>query len=233
MKYRAILFVLLAFLMACSSTPDSEGQSKTGSETPVTETEVPTETASEVPVETAEEDPVDSFESMAQKVAWALKNHDWDQLDTYIHPDTGIYFMDQPGAFTAVHPCKNMAEINKLFPWLDERLGEPEPDFKLSLSEGEAPAYNCGDMVFNKTGHYASSLGGCNRLSSVLEFLANPEMKMAKPQTLHCAQSLENFSRELIITNESGEDGLIFWLSQIDGKWWFSMLDIARTDCGA
>ena len=170
------------------------------------------------------------FDAVAQVVGWGLHNNDLDLLDQFIHPDTGLYFIQKPGAIPMVWTCQKMADAKDVYPWIDE-LWHPEPDFKLAWKEGSLPGFSCEGMKYDKAGHYAGNMGECSELTNLLGFLV--ENQMAKPHVRDCGVSLEKFSREIILTDDAGGSGFIFWLSRIDGEWWFSLYDMARDDCSA
>lgn len=226
--------VLLSFLvlhLGCSSPQDNTyaGSTTLDSVPPETNSRVDT---SAIPIVSDPSTEPNNFMEVGQAVSWALVNHDLKSLNTFIHPDTGLYFVHKPGAMPGANRVTTIAEIHEIFPFLDRLKKESQPDFTFLPEEEIPPTYDCGLMKFTKTGQFAGEKGACSYLSMVYE-IPMEGTKQNHHRALACAKDLETYSREIVVTTPDGTGGWIFWLSQIGDNWWFTYWDIARMDCGA
>jgi len=235
MKPSYWIVCLLLLLSACGATQE-KGTEKLSAE-PTTESgalesEQPLQKQASEAEGSSMVDQTD-FNAVAGFVSEALLAKDESSLNELIHPDSGLYFLDHPGAFTAIHRVSKMEEIDKLFPWRDMVSNLGSSEFVFKPEAGKSVKFDCGEMKFNQLGQFVSEKGDCGYLSMVLGFLSGMDPKLCKPSEVTAAKNQETHSREVILTDAVGEDGIIFWLTQIDGKWWFSLYDQARMDCGA
>jgi hypothetical protein len=58
-----------------------------------------------------------------------------------------------------------------------------------------------------------------------------PDKKITK-KDVSTARSVEQNSRKVVFTG-SKADGVIFYMSYVNGRWWLSIVDFAENDCEA
>ena len=153
----------------------------------------------------------------------ANKNAD---IQTYIHPNIGFYYITRPGAMDAVYHGKNFEEVFKeaYTPWVPGLLKQIscKPKFE------EIPEFDCDG--FSKEGCFVASLSSYSRASELMKALTQSEVgKFSKEMDLGVEKAEGMVSYQVIVTDQA----LSMSWGTIQGKWYLLFLDVATYDCSA
>ena len=151
-------------------------------------------------------------------------------LNAFVNPSNGLYILFRIGA---MDEYKNVKSLDGNLPFIlkDHPLSAADLK-KYSLQYGKLPSYDCGDGVWKKRGYIADSAKIFKPISDIVAFRLKYEKEKIAKKDKTAIVFVENNSRKIVFTGSKG-DGIIFFMSYINGKWWLSIIDTVTTDCSA
>jgi len=171
----------------------------------------------------------DHFEATVMKVIHAFHDRDGATLNGLISEETGLAVIYRIGVFDE-YVLVDSIDFEQPVP---AYLGYPDmvavPD---SVHYAELPVYDCGEMVWDKTGLFADTTRSDDKLAQTAQNLVKyrgdsiPETELAR------FRDLAQQSRRIVLTGQEDEE-LIFNLTLIADKWYLTLIDRVTTDCSA
>lgn len=174
------------------------------------------------------------FVTTCKGVVSSIYNNDIKKLNTYIHPKYGLYTLYVPGVSTRFINEKKIV----LGSPLDNHLGMTSNDMPIKKSDfiknrlkyGKLPDWRwTGDEgAWSKTGFFADSIKKYKPLTEIANFwLSNNEYSPEySKKNLRIVKFIEAQCRKIVFA-PSKEDGLIFYMIYINGKWYLAIFDAA------
>ncbi len=157
------------------------------------------------------------FKKTSDGLLEAIIKKSYKEINKYINPTYGVYVMYFE---SAQYDSWNV--VKKLNDDYSPNIGNMSlADMKkYPLTYGKLPAFDC-KKGWNKKGYFADSVGKYKPISST----HNPGKGYAR-----ALKFVEQNSRKLIFTGNKG-GWFIFYMSYINNKWWFSMIDWWTGNC--
>lgn len=151
-------------------------------------------------------------------------------LNSFVDPTYGVYVLFRTGA---MDEYKNFKKLDGDRPFIFDEHPITAADLKkYSMQYGKLPSYDCGDAVWKKRGYVADSAKIYKPLSDIVAFRLKYEKEKISKKDNEAIKFAEQNSRKIVFTSSKG-DGIIFFMSYINGKWWLSIIDTVTTDCSA
>lgn len=151
-------------------------------------------------------------------------------LNSFVHPTYGVYVLFRTGA---MDEYKNFKNLDGDRPFIFDEHPVTAADLKkYSMQYGKSPSYDCGDAVWKKRGYIADSSKIYKPVSDIVAFRLKYEKEKISKKDNEAIKFVEQNSRKIVFTGSKG-DGVIFFMSYINGKWWLSVIDTVTTDCSA
>ncbi len=170
----------------------------------------------------------DNIENSIFEIIKAFDSKDSDKLNQYIHPNYGLIVLFRRGVMDEFEKTNKVDFKNPVPEYL------PYFPFKLDLKikYQTLPTYNCDSEKWNKIGLYCDTTLRDDLLSKTALNLNKYRDENIPLGTINDFQIIESKSRKIVlIDNEDGE--LIFYITLIDNKWYFTILDRVSSDCSA
>ncbi len=170
----------------------------------------------------------DNMENSIFEIIKAFDSKYSDKLNQYIHPNYGLIVLFRRGVMDEFEKTNKVDFKNPVPEYL------PYFPFKLDLKikYQTLPTYNCDSEKWNKIGLYCDTTLRDDLLSKTALNLNKYRDENIPLGTINDFQIIESKSRKIVlIDNEDGE--LIFCITLIDNKWYFTILDRVSSDCSA
>lgn len=172
----------------------------------------------------------DDFKKACDDILQSISKKNAAGLNAYVSPALGVYVMHRTGA---MDEWTNVKKLDGQLPYSFETFTIDKKDLKkYTLKFSAIPAYDCGESIWKKRGYFADSTKKYKPVSEIIAFRKKYEHETVSKNVLNQVKMVENNSRKIVFTGSKG-DGVIFYLSYINGKWWLSILDAVTTDCSA
>ncbi len=168
----------------------------------------------------------EAFQSHLQAFLQYWKTNNSADIQTFIHPDIGFYYITRPGAMDAVYHGKKFDEVFKeaYTPWVPGLFKQISCNPKFE----EIPEFDCDG--FSKEGCFVTSLSSYTRASELMKALTQSEVgKFSKEMDLGVEEAEGKVSYQVIVTDQA----LSMSWGNIQGKWYLLFLDVATYDCSA
>lgn len=157
--------------------------------------------------------------------AWT--NEDKEQINTFIYPQTGFYYITRPGAMDAIYQGKEFeAVFEKAYTsWTRELLRKASCE---DPREESLPEYDCEN--FSKAGCFIAENTEYEKVSYLMDVLVKNDLAKFSNQEIQKAKKAESLiSHQVVITSST----LSMCWGKVDDKWYIIVLDIASYDCSA
>lgn len=190
------------------------------------------------------------LEKFIQNVIQTYTNKDSKKFNQLIHEKNGLYIM------TTIGPTTTWSNVKKVCLEQDcvknktaESLGVPYQDFlesytsgKLNLNEIEYTGnayFECEEI--EKQGVFVSSKNQYTALSDAIQFFRENFLSINGPtpdlekkyeeldQLKTKIKNIEKTSHRVVVNSENGT--FIFYVTNLDGKWFLTIIDFASADC--
>jgi hypothetical protein len=153
------------------------------------------------------------------------RKKDFNKANEMVYPDLGVYFIYRPGAIDAFQRYNKLQDIFENAAWLESLLSEVEcePDYD------RFPDFDC-DTNFSEEGCFIREVRSFSRLSALMEALT--ELGLAEFDEFAAGEARKT---EQVVGYEflSTDLATVFYIGQIEGKWYLLVIDSARYDCSA
>ena len=170
----------------------------------------------------------DNLETGITEIIKAFDTKDSDLISKYIHPGFGLFVLFRRGIMDEYQRTDKIDFENPIPEYL------PYFGFKINLSVDytSLPSYDCDSGKWSKAGLFCDTLKIDTLLSNTAANLVKWRGDKIDQGEIKTIKKLEKTShRIVIIDNEEGE--LIFHLTLLNGKWYFTILDRVSSDCSA
>ncbi|MFC3196433.1 hypothetical protein ACFOET_02280 [Parapedobacter deserti] len=171
----------------------------------------------------------ENFETTVWKVIHAFQDRDTATLNGLISEKIKLAVLYRIGVFDE-YVLIDSIDFEQPMP---DYLGYPDivavPD---SVHYTELPVYDCGELVWDKTGLFADTTRSDDKLAQTALNLVKyrgdsiPEAELAR------FRNLAQQSRRIVLAGHEDEE-LIFNLTLIADKWYLTLIDRVTTDCSA
>lgn len=143
-------------------------------------------------------------------------------LDQYIQPENGIYVLSNPGVFIIATKYISLKEILKSHSWLAGK--KIDCDIKYET----LPEIDC-DKGWNKHGCFSDKVDYFNKISTAANYSIMPKKTGVSEKDIEKIKNIESTIRLGVIFTENG---IVFYFSLINGKWYITVIDLV-TPCEA
>ncbi|MFV0480656.1 MAG: hypothetical protein ACK5LP_01600 [Campylobacteraceae bacterium] len=149
----------------------------------------------------------------------------------FVNKDLGIYFIEKIGIAPtfAIHKELEPFDNSKIpeYPFYNTFLGSPTSSAK--TLKNEYVSFDCGSEKWEKEGLFYGELGNYPLLSKIIETDELFEQKTYTKEQKDKITFIERNSIRVVDTKLS----MVFYITKIDGAWYFSVIDFATDDCSA
>jgi hypothetical protein len=169
-----------------------------------------------------------NLEECIHQLANAFHKRDSAVLNQFLHPDYHLYVLFRIGTMD------EYAVIDKIN--FDHPTPDHQPYAGIKLVEKikyqPLPIFHCEESKWSKTGLYCDTLSRDHLLSKTAGTLKEWRGDPIEEGRIKWFQEMENRSHRIVlIDNEGGK--LIFYLTRIDNRWYWTILDRVSGDCSA
>jgi hypothetical protein len=190
------------------------------------------------------------LEEVIQEIVKTYSDKDTNKLNQYIHKNNGLFIMTTIGSNTVWQKVDEIC-LDKVclkeFP--DRNLGSPYQEFLESYSSGKLilneieftdnDYFECEKI--EKMGVFVSSKNQYHALSDAVQFFRENYININGPtpniekkykeldELIINVRNLEKKSHRVVVNSENGT--FIFYINEINEKWYLSILDFATMDC--
>lgn len=168
----------------------------------------------------------DGLAQVVLLVGQAIKNGKIMSLKPFIHPQHGMYLINQSGAFTLPYEIHDVIELKENAPW----MSKGNRNFCKIPQVGDLPTFTC-ETLFSKQGCFFSKMTApYSSLTELMEALMEAEVSRFESGNLQKAKTFQSLVTHKMIATESSTS-LLF--GKVDGKWCLLVIDLATYDCSA
>lgn len=170
----------------------------------------------------------DNLDSGIIEIIKAFDSNDSKLINKYLHPDYGLFVLFRRGVMDEYQHIEDFDFKNPVPEYL------PFFGFKINLSIDytSLPLYDCDSGKWSKTGLFCDTLMIDTLLSNTAKNLIKWRGDKIAQSEIDTINKLEKSSHRIVlIDNDEGE--LIFYLTLINEKWYFTILDRVSSDCSA
>lgn len=168
-----------------------------------------------------------NFEKKIEKIIKAFNEKDG-SLNQFIHPETGLYVIFRLGIFD------QFQKVNKIdfdYP-TPAHWTYPIVDPDCEINYEDLPVYSCVNDKWSKAGLFCDINNQNHLLSQTASNLVKYELTDSISQSMiDTFIELENRSHRVVLVDKMEGEGLIFYLTLINDKWYLTMLDRVSSDC--
>jgi hypothetical protein len=170
----------------------------------------------------------DKFENGIVEIIKAFNSKDSDLINNYINPDFGLIVLFRRGVYDEFEKTNNIDFGNPIPEYL------PYFNFNLDLKIifQNLPKYDCDSEKWNKTGLYCDSTLRDNLLSKTAINSRQDREDSITTATIEIFKEIEAKSHRIVLVDSEGGE-LIFYITQINGLWYLTILDRVSSDCSA
>lgn len=171
----------------------------------------------------------DDYETTIIKIIDAFRRQDDSTVNSLISKEVGLAVIYRTGVFdvyTIIDSIHFEQPVPTYFPYPQDM---PIAD---SLDHGDLPSFDCGDMLWNKTGLFSDTTQRDNRLLQTAQNLINYRGDSISVTDIRRFQEIGQHSRRVILASNTTES-LIFNLIRINNRWYLALIDRVTTDCSA
>ncbi len=154
----------------------------------------------------------------------ALSELDFEQADSYIHPELKLRFITRPGAYDVIYELTSLKEVIEFSTWMKDAFQAMDCEIALEAM----PQYDCED--FSKEGCFLDEVKEFDRLVSNMQALSEAELNSFTQGQMNDAVEVQQ-AVQLQFANTSQTTAMFF--GNIDGKWYLLIIDKALYDCSA
>jgi len=148
----------------------------------------------------------------------------YEKLNQYIHPENGIYVLSNPGAFTIATKYTSLEEIIESYEWIASQK------IDCAIKYEALPEVDCNKVRgWSKEGCFSDDVKNFNKISAAANYSALAKEYRISGQDIKEAKNIES---TVILGVILTADGMSFYFSLIDGKWYITVLDMV-TPCSA
>lgn len=167
------------------------------------------------------------FHAKMFEILELIAANDLEALKDHVHPELGLTLTYNPGAYRAVMLIEDLDEFS--FEW-NYYSYELSPEGYSPVFE-ELPEFHCDEEPgFDKDGLFVAERGEVHLCSDIMRALNEYELTYYTDGEIQWFVDLENMSRAINLTD--GWESARFFLAEIDGYWYLSILD-GITHCDA
>lgn len=166
------------------------------------------------------------IEQLATQVIDGFNESDPDKINALLHSDIGLNVVFRRGVAPETITTRKIdfkRHIPEYLPYEGVDLKAP---YTFQYTKN-LPRFNCDDYSWPQSGLSISPKNSSDLLSLSTSFYEQEE------ERINFFRTLEKNSRVVIATDSEGISSLVFHLTEIDGKWYLTVLDRASDDCGA
>lgn len=170
----------------------------------------------------------DRLDLSITEIIKAFDSKDSAMINQYVHPDYGVFILFRMGIID------QYKEVDKLD--FDKPVPGylPYSDFKIDLNIRfqKLPKFDCGSEEWSKQGLYCDTTKIDNLLSQTEINLKEFIGKEISEDVVSRLKDIESRSYRVVLADSDGGE-LIFYVTLIDGRWYFTILDRVSSDCSA
>lgn len=162
---------------------------------------------------------VQSFLNAASKAAMK-------EMEKWVHPEFGLYFITHPGAMDNVVYGRSIEQLlqQSKQDGLIKRIARAQ----CTLQYESLPTYNC--VKYSREGCFIQGTEEINRLSRLMKLLSEDGLQNFTGEEIESARQAESYiSRHVVITPAA----MALYFGEIEGKWYLLLADFAVFDCDA
>jgi hypothetical protein len=162
------------------------------------------------------------------EVVKAFKNKDAAMLNKYISKDKGLIVLFRRGTFDEYSKTDSIDFTTSLPAYMP--YSDFETDFDLKFES--IPTFDCDKMKWSKFGLFCDSTKRDNLLSKTASDLKEFRGDSIADEVIKAFVELEKNSRRIVLSDSKGGE-LVFYLTLINNKWYFTIIDRVTSDCSA
>lgn len=170
----------------------------------------------------------DPFETTVSAVIEAFRTQNSQAINTLIAPELGLTVLYRMGVFDHYSTIQEF-HFEKPTP---HYLPYPMIDTIATLQYGTLPLFDCGEMIWDKTGLYCDTSINDNKLLQTAQHLIHYRGDTIPNEILNDFTKIGQTSRRIVLATVSGGE-LIFNLTWHQKRWYLTLIDQVTTDCSA
>lgn len=169
------------------------------------------------------------FEEFCRAVAVCFANGNIAEINKVVHPDGmyTIYRIGVPDVFTRAATLDT--NLQRTFPYHYPIANDQSGAHRREFQYEQLPEYDCGEFVWRKDGIFVDTTTVHRQLSDIVDFAMEYEEALYSEEDIDAIRALEANSRRVVFT----ANDLIMHVTNINGKWYLSVVDLAMIDCSA
>ena len=168
------------------------------------------------------------FQQTVKEVVRAFSTQNKTALIPYINRDIGIYQLDKVGVFGHYNHLQSVSFSDQGYPQV---LFTYSKGVKvLPLTYAKLPTWNCDKEQWSKRGMFVDTTQTNHLLSQTCKDRNHFVPDHIPTSLIKQVYSLENKSRRVVVADSQGRE-LVFYLSYINRKWYWTIIDNLSSDC--
>lgn len=217
MKRFALFLGLVTFLVAsCQNNQKREEQD-------IDPVEKTTDSLEQIAADTANRP---FISATVQQFIQAYNTQNNQAVNELIHPEVGITVIHRPGAidrFNKLDKFDFEDPVPSYYPYVTA-------EHAYTITYGAIPIFSCETESWNKQGLFVDDTEQPNRLMTIAEHEDKYEDIKVDAERRNHIEKAEKDSHRVVLTTDTP---LVFYVKEIDGKWYVTVLDRAYGDCSA
>lgn len=158
----------------------------------------------------------------------AFEKKDTATINNLINKKLKLIILYRQGVFNQYEKVNNIDFANPVY----GNFPVPDDAANYQLMFDELPTFDCDKMKWSKTGLFCDTLHIDNLLSTTAIHIKEFANNGIPTKETDSFKELEKNSVRVVLTDGNNKE-LIFYLTVIDNKWYFSILDRVSGDCSA
>lgn len=173
----------------------------------------------------------DTLQTTAVQVLQALAKRDSAALSRFINPELGIWMIHRPGAIDYIEHGFTVSPPPKIqYPWV---MGPFKQLEKTAVLTKGLNKFSCDSNVWQKIGFLYCDTCNDNKLAIIQDFMIEWKLAEVTENQKKLAAKALNGDVKFWYVEDRTERGLVFHLTELNGKWWLTILNFVESDCGA
>ena len=209
--HRILFFLCLGMLLIAACTSSNKKSEETKSTTDTTAT-------TPVPAYTQ------GLDEVITGFTHAYLRRNQTKINTFIHPDLGLYVIYRPGAADTYQKIDHLDFDNPT----PEHFPYTTFEHNYTLRFEKLPVFDCGKEKWDKRGFFCDTTTQANQLTSIATF--DREFNGVSAREVEEIRQIEKNTYRVILTQN---ENLIFHVKKYHDKWYVIVLDRAYGWCDA
>lgn len=172
----------------------------------------------------------DDLKKTAIQVLQALAKRDSAALSRFISPELGIWMIHRPGAIDYIDHSFTASPPPKIqYPWVMGPFMQVEKQVVLKSGLNQ---FSCDSNEWQHSGFFYCDTCNDNKLTIIQNFMIEWKLaEVTENQRKLAAMALKGDVKFWYVEDRT-DRGLVFHLTELNGKWWLTILNFVESDCG-